>query len=134
MGANIRFTIILRSKGSSWTSFFFIKIMPESKPICFVFHILCIRGLPMCTILTTVPRCSKEKLGSETMLSQIMSLVETAQLNRAPVERVADSVARIFVPSIVALSFLTWMTWYLLVYTWEVGSKPWKHLWDEYGQ
>jgi Cu+-exporting ATPase len=88
----------------------------------------------MCTILTTVPRCSKEKLGSETMLSQIMSLVETAQLNRAPVERVADSVARIFVPSIVALSFLTWMTWYLLVYTWEVGSKPWKHLWDEYGQ
>lgn len=61
-----------------------------------------------------------EKLGSETMLSQIMSLVETAQLNRAPVQRVADSVARIFVPSIVALSFLTWMTWYLLVYTWEV--------------
>ena len=61
----------------------------------------------------------KEKLGSGTMLSQIMNLVETAQLNRAPVQRVADAVARCFVPGIVALSFLTWMTWYLMVYTWE---------------
>ena len=89
----------------------------------------------MCTILTTVPRCSKEKLGSETMLSQIMSLVETAQLNRAPVQRVADSVARIFVPSIVALSFLTWMTWYLARVHLGGGIEAmWKHLWDEYGQ
>lgn len=61
----------------------------------------------------------QEKLGSGTMLSQIMNLVETAQLNRAPVQRVADAVARCFVPGIVALSFLTWMTWYLMVYTWE---------------
>ena len=48
-----------------------------------------------------------------------MNLVETAQLNRAPVQRVADAVARCFVPGIVCLSFLTWMTWYLMVYTWE---------------
>ena len=54
------------------------------------------------------------------MLSQIMSLVETAQLHRAPVQHVADAVARLFVPGIVALSLLTWTAWYLLVYSWKV--------------
>ena len=72
------------------------------------------------TCLTGRSEMKVEKLGSGTMLSQIMNLVETAQLNRAPVQRVADAVARCFVPGIVALSFLTWMTWYLMVYTWEV--------------
>lgn len=53
-----------------------------------------------------------------------MSLVETAQLHRAPVQRVADSVARVFVPGIVAVSVFTWTTWYLLVFTWEVLGPP----------
>ncbi|CAK9003625.1 Copper-transporting ATPase HMA4 (Protein HEAVY METAL ATPASE 4) (OsHMA4) [Durusdinium trenchii] len=61
-----------------------------------------------------------EKLGSGTMLSQIMTLVETAQLTRAPVQRVADAVAQCFVPTIVALSLMTWMAWFLLVYTFNV--------------
>ncbi|CAJ1345387.1 unnamed protein product [Effrenium voratum] len=61
-----------------------------------------------------------EKLGSQTMLSQIMALVEEAQLSRAPVQHIADQIARHFVPGIVALSVVTWGVWFLLVYTWQV--------------
>ncbi|CAE7037018.1 ATP7B [Symbiodinium sp. CCMP2456] len=57
-----------------------------------------------------------ERLGSKTLLSQITALVERAQLNRAPVQHVADAVAHRFVPAVVALSVLTWVTWYVLVY------------------
>jgi len=57
-----------------------------------------------------------ERLGSKTLLSQITALVERAQLNRAPVQHVADAVAHRFVPAVVALSVLTWVAWYVLVY------------------
>mmetsp|Transcript_34499 Transcript_34499/g.62537 ORF Transcript_34499/g.62537 Transcript_34499/m.62537 type:complete len:1012 (+) Transcript_34499:100-3135(+) len=57
-----------------------------------------------------------EKLGSSTMLSQITSLVQHAQLSRAPVQQVADFVAQMFVPGIVMLALLTWTVWYILVY------------------
>lgn len=55
-----------------------------------------------------------------------MTLVETAQLTRAPVQRVADAVAQCFVPTIVALSLMTWMAWFLLVYTFNVPQIDWK--------
>jgi Cu+-exporting ATPase len=57
-----------------------------------------------------------ERLGSKTTLSQIASLMEKAQLARAPVQQVADVVARIFVPCVVELACLTWVIWYVLVY------------------
>mmetsp|Transcript_76492 Transcript_76492/g.169518 ORF Transcript_76492/g.169518 Transcript_76492/m.169518 type:complete len:987 (+) Transcript_76492:84-3044(+) len=57
-----------------------------------------------------------ERLGSSTMLSQIMSLVEQAQLSRAPVQQVADRVAHYFVPFVVCLAITTWITWFVLVY------------------
>lgn len=63
-----------------------------------------------------------EKLGSQTMLSQITSLIEHAQLSRAPVQQVADAVAFHFVPGIVALAFVTWSLWYFLVYVLNVVS------------
>eukprot|EP00930_Biecheleria_cincta_P020414 TRINITY_DN15368_c0_g1_i2.p1 TRINITY_DN15368_c0_g1~~TRINITY_DN15368_c0_g1_i2.p1 ORF type:complete len:1056 (-),score=163.21 TRINITY_DN15368_c0_g1_i2:61-3228(-) len=63
-----------------------------------------------------------EKLGTQTMLSQITSLIEHAQLSRAPVQQVADSIAFHFVPGIVALAFATWTVWYFLVYKFNVVS------------
>ncbi|KAI3962756.1 hypothetical protein MKW98_029915 [Papaver atlanticum] len=58
------------------------------------------------------------KVGSNTVLSQIICLVETAQMSKAPVQKFADFVASIFVPTVVALSFLT------LVYLWSIRSIP----------
>ncbi|CAK0869810.1 unnamed protein product [Prorocentrum cordatum] len=57
-----------------------------------------------------------QRLGSRTMLSQIMGLVQKAQLNKAHVQQVADEIAQRFVPCVVLLAILTWATWIVLVY------------------
>lgn len=53
------------------------------------------------------------KVGSDTVLSQIISLVETAQMSKAPIQKFADYVASIFVPTVIGLSFLTFMGWFI---------------------
>lgn len=45
------------------------------------------------------------------MLSQIVRLVERAQLSKAPIQAYADYVASIFVPVVVGLALLTWISW-----------------------
>ncbi|XVF47412.1 hypothetical protein PTKIN_Ptkin03bG0107100 [Pterospermum kingtungense] len=50
-------------------------------------------------------------VGSETALSQIVQLVEAAQLARAPVQKIADHISRFFVPAIVLTAFITWLGW-----------------------
>ncbi|RYR62861.1 hypothetical protein S245_012540 [Arachis hypogaea] len=52
------------------------------------------------------------KVGSDTVLSQIISLVETAQMSKAPIQKFADYVASIFVPTVVSLALLTFFSWY----------------------
>ncbi|CAN1327779.1 Copper-transporting ATPase RAN1, partial [Linum perenne] len=47
------------------------------------------------------------------VLSQIISLVETAQMSKAPIQKFADFVASIFVPVVIALSLITWLGWYI---------------------
>ncbi|KAL1537554.1 serine/threonine protein kinase Ran1 [Salvia divinorum] len=54
-----------------------------------------------------------KKVGSDTVLSQIISLVETAQMSKAPIQKFADFIASIFVPTVVTLGFLTLLGWYL---------------------
>ncbi|PIA37702.1 hypothetical protein AQUCO_03000329v1 [Aquilegia coerulea] len=52
-------------------------------------------------------------VGSNTVLSQIISLVEAAQMSKAPVQKFADFVASIFVPTVVSLALLTFLGWYI---------------------
>ncbi|XP_058073568.1 copper-transporting ATPase HMA4 isoform X2 [Magnolia sinica] len=52
-------------------------------------------------------------VGSETALSQIVQLVEAAQLTRAPVQKLADRISKFFVPSVVVAAFLTWLCWFI---------------------
>ncbi len=56
------------------------------------------------------------RLGGETMLSQIVRMVEDAQLSKAPIQRIADTVAAYFVPIVVAIASLTLIYWYLVGY------------------
>lgn len=54
------------------------------------------------------------KVGSETMLSQIIQLVEDAQGSKAPIQRIADTVSSYFVPIVIMLAFATFGIWYIL--------------------
>ena len=58
------------------------------------------------------------KVGSETVLSKIVRLVERAQESRAPVQRMVDRIAAIFVPTVLALATLTALLW------WFLGPQP----------
>ncbi|MFQ5594486.1 MAG: heavy metal translocating P-type ATPase [Anaerolineae bacterium] len=54
------------------------------------------------------------KVGSETALAQIVRLVKEAQGSKAPVQRLADRVAGVFVPVVIVLALLTFAAWYLV--------------------
>ena len=53
-------------------------------------------------------------IGSDTLLAQIVTLVERAISTKAPVERLADKIASIFVPIVISISAVTFIVWYLL--------------------
>ena len=59
-----------------------------------------------------------EKVGSDTLLAQIVRMVGEAQRSRAPIERVVDQVSGYFVPAVVLVSLLTFVMWSLY------GAEP----------
>jgi Cu+-exporting ATPase len=59
-----------------------------------------------------------ERLGAESLLSQIVSLVAKAQRTRAPLQRIADRVAAWFVPTVILVAFVTFCVW------WAIGPDP----------
>jgi len=56
-----------------------------------------------------------EKVGNDTMLSQIVDLVKKAQNSHAPIQNLTDKVSEIFVPVVLILSILTFLVWYVII-------------------
>src|SRR5262249_6437277 len=65
-----------------------------------------------------------ERVGSETLLAQIVRLVGEAQRSRAPVQRLADQVSRYFVPTVLAVSVVTFLAWALLGGEARLAHRP----------
>jgi Cu+-exporting ATPase len=59
-----------------------------------------------------------ERVGSETLLAQIVRLVGEAQRSRAPIQRLADTVANYFVPAVIVAAMITFVVWMV------VGPEP----------
>jgi Cu+-exporting ATPase len=53
------------------------------------------------------------KVGKETMLSQIIRMVQEAQGSKAPIQRLADYISSIFVPTVISIGLVTFIIWYL---------------------
>ena len=52
-----------------------------------------------------------EKVGSETLLSQIIQMVNTASRSKAPIQKLADRIAKYFVPIVILVSIITFIVW-----------------------
>ncbi|WP_026978371.1 heavy metal translocating P-type ATPase [Flavobacterium tegetincola] len=59
-----------------------------------------------------------EKVGSDTLLSQIVQMVSDASRSRAPIQNLVDKVAKFFVPVVVLISVVTFIVW------WQFGPEP----------
>ena len=52
-----------------------------------------------------------EKVGDETLLSQIIKMVNDASRSKAPIQKLADKISKIFVPTVIGISILTFILW-----------------------
>ncbi|CAJ2650641.1 unnamed protein product [Trifolium pratense] len=66
------------------------------------------------------------RVGSESALSQIVRLVESAQMAKAPVQKFADQISKYFVPIVIVISLSTWISWFIAgkLYTYPKSWIP----------
>ncbi|MFD2707114.1 heavy metal translocating P-type ATPase [Salibacterium lacus] len=62
------------------------------------------------------------RVGSDTALSQIVKVVEEAQSSKAEVQRLADRVSSVFVPSVIGIALLTFLVWIFFITPGSVGG------------
>ena len=55
------------------------------------------------------------RIGKDTMLAQIIRLVEEAQGSKAPIQKLADQVSAVFVPAVIAIALATFLVWMFLI-------------------
>ena len=58
-------------------------------------------------------RVTAVKVGADTMLAQIIALVQQAQATRAPIQRLADTVSGYFVPAVIGIAITTFAVWFI---------------------
>lgn len=66
-------------------------------------------------------RIEATRVGEESLLSQIVSLVEEAQSSKPPIQKTVDRVSAVFVPIVLGTSLLTLLVWFLLGVGWEAA-------------
>ncbi|EFA74898.1 P-type ATPase [Heterostelium album PN500] len=66
------------------------------------------------------------KVGSESTLSQIISLVQQAQTSKAPIQEIADKISKVFVPGIVLIGLFTFALWMILGAT-DAYPEKWRN-------
>ncbi len=59
-------------------------------------------------------RVNAKKIGKETVLSQIIDLVEKAQSSKPPVQKIADKVVKYFIPTILTIAIISFISWYFI--------------------
>ena len=55
-----------------------------------------------------------ERVGSDTLLAQIVAMVAEAQRSRAPIQKLVDTISAWFVPSVVVIALMTFVVWSIL--------------------
>jgi len=63
----------------------------------------------------SILRISAEKIGKDTVLSQIIKLVEDAQGARPPIQRLADRAVTYFIPTVLSISIVSFLVWYFII-------------------
>jgi len=61
------------------------------------------------------------KVGKDTVLSQIIKMVEDAQGSKAPIQKIADRVSGVFVPAVVSIALVTFLVWYFALGNFTAG-------------
>ncbi|MEG6566434.1 heavy metal translocating P-type ATPase [Thermoanaerobacterium saccharolyticum] len=61
------------------------------------------------------------KVGKDTVLSQIIKMVEDAQGSKAPIQEIADKVSGVFVPVVIGIAIITFLIWYLVLGNFNAG-------------
>lgn len=74
--------------------------------------------------------CRVTGVGSQTALAQIVRLIQEAQLNVVPIQTFADRISAVFVPTVISIGLVTYMTWFALCSS-RVVPEEW---YEEHGE